>query len=142
MRQLNFDLKTLQARHREGGFITRRDRSYVFDQAAHMLHALGSPRASEVGAHREPEGLTSRARMALLTGFRSLRSCVQLGMQYEHYREITSRPRLERPRKEAAGPGSDWRRGKSARCPVFATSLALPRPSSTHDGRHFYGDLS
>ena len=38
MRQLNFDLKTLQARHREGAFNTRRDRAYVLDQAAHMLH--------------------------------------------------------------------------------------------------------
>ena len=34
MRQLNFDLKTLQARHRKGAFITRRDRSYALDQAA------------------------------------------------------------------------------------------------------------
>ena len=41
MRQLNFDLKTLQARHREGAFITRRDRSYALDQAANLLHALG-----------------------------------------------------------------------------------------------------
>ena len=41
MRRLNFDLKTLQARHREGAFLTRRDRSYVLDQAVHMLHALG-----------------------------------------------------------------------------------------------------
>ena len=41
MRQLNFDLKTLQARHREGAFGTRRDRSYVLDQAANLLHELG-----------------------------------------------------------------------------------------------------
>ena len=32
MRQLNLDLETLQARHREGAFITRRDRSYAIDR--------------------------------------------------------------------------------------------------------------
>ena len=53
MRQLNFDLKTLQARHREGGFITRRDRSYVLDQAAHMLHALGFRRLRATGLKRK-----------------------------------------------------------------------------------------
>ncbi len=41
MRQLNFDLKTLQARHREGAFNTRRDRPYALNQAANLLHALG-----------------------------------------------------------------------------------------------------
>ena len=42
-RQLNFDLKTLQARHREGAFLTRRDRVYALNQAADLLHALGFP---------------------------------------------------------------------------------------------------
>ena len=32
MRQLNFDLNTLQARHREGAFVTRRDRSNALNQ--------------------------------------------------------------------------------------------------------------
>ena len=41
MRQLNLDLKTPQVRHREGAFITRRDRSYAFDRVANALHALG-----------------------------------------------------------------------------------------------------
>ena len=53
MRQLNFDLKTLQARHREGAFSTRRDRSYVLDQAAHMLHALGFRRLRATGLKRK-----------------------------------------------------------------------------------------
>ena len=41
MRQSNFDLEILQARHREGAFITRRDRSYALDQTANLLLALG-----------------------------------------------------------------------------------------------------
>ena len=41
MRQLNFDLKSLQARHRDGAFATRRDRAYTLAQAANLLHALG-----------------------------------------------------------------------------------------------------
>ena len=53
MRQLNFDLKTLQARHREGAFTTRRDRAYVLDQAAHMLHALGFRRLRATGLKRK-----------------------------------------------------------------------------------------
>ena len=53
MRQLNFDLKTLQARNREGAFSTRRDRSYVLDQAAHMLHALGFRRLRATGLKRK-----------------------------------------------------------------------------------------
>ena len=53
MRQLNFDLKTLQARHREGAFNTRRDRSYVLDQAAHTLHALGFRRLRATGLKRK-----------------------------------------------------------------------------------------
>ena len=32
MRQLNLDLEALQARHLEGAFITRRDRSYALDR--------------------------------------------------------------------------------------------------------------
>ena len=53
MRQLNFDLKTLQARHREGAFSTRRDRSYVLDQAANLLHALGFRRLRATGLKRK-----------------------------------------------------------------------------------------
>ena len=53
MRQLNFDLKTLQARHREGAFITRRDRSYALDQAANLLHALGFRRLRATGLKRK-----------------------------------------------------------------------------------------
>ena len=53
MRQLNFDLKTLQARHREGAFNTRRDRAYVLDQAAHMLHALGFRRLRATGLRQK-----------------------------------------------------------------------------------------
>ena len=53
MRQLNFDLKTLQARHRDGAFTTRRDRAYVLDQAAHMLHALGFRRLRATGLKRK-----------------------------------------------------------------------------------------
>ena len=54
MRQLNFDLKTLQARHREGAFLTRRDRSYALAQAADMLHALGFRRLRATGLIPEP----------------------------------------------------------------------------------------
>ena len=53
MRQLNFDLKTLQARHREGAFLTRRDRSYALAQAADMLHALGFRRLRATGLKRK-----------------------------------------------------------------------------------------
>ena len=53
MRQLNFDLKTLQARHRAGAFITRRDRSYALDQAANLLHALGFRRLRATGLKRK-----------------------------------------------------------------------------------------
>ena len=53
MRQLNFDLKTLQARHREGAFLTRRDRSYALNQAADMLHALGFRRLRATGLKRK-----------------------------------------------------------------------------------------
>ena len=53
MRQLNFDLKTLQARHREGAFLARRDRSYALNQATHMLHALGFRRLRATGLKRK-----------------------------------------------------------------------------------------
>ena len=53
MRQLNFDLKTLQARHREGAFITRRDRAYALRQAADMLHGLGFRRLRATGLKRK-----------------------------------------------------------------------------------------
>ena len=49
MRQLNFDLKTLQARHRDGAFVTRRDRAYTLAQAANLLHALGFRRLRATG---------------------------------------------------------------------------------------------
>ena len=53
MRQLNFYLKTLQARHREGAFITRRDRAYALNQAANLLHALGFRRLRATGLKRK-----------------------------------------------------------------------------------------
>ena len=49
MRQMNFDLKALQARHREGAFVTRRDRAYALNQAAELLHALGFRRLRATG---------------------------------------------------------------------------------------------
>ena len=53
MRQLNLDLKTLQARHREGAFLTRRDRAYALNQAADLLHALGFLRLRATGLKRK-----------------------------------------------------------------------------------------
>ena len=53
MRQLNFDLKRLQERHREGGFVTRRDRSYALAQAANTLHDLGFRRLRAAGFRRK-----------------------------------------------------------------------------------------
>ena len=53
MRQLNFDLKTLQARHRDGAFVTRRDRAYALAQAANLLHALGFRRLRATGLRRK-----------------------------------------------------------------------------------------
>ena len=53
MRQLNFDLKRLQERHREGGFVTRRDRSYALAQAANTLHELGFKRLRAAGFRRK-----------------------------------------------------------------------------------------
>ena len=53
MRQLNFDLKLLQERHRGGGFVTRRDRSYVLARAANALHELGFRRLRAAGLRRK-----------------------------------------------------------------------------------------
>ena len=53
MRQLNFDLKCLQEQHREGGFVTRRDRSYALAQAADTLHELGFRRLRAAGLRRK-----------------------------------------------------------------------------------------
>ena len=53
MRQLNFDLKLLQERRREGGFVTRRDRSYALAQAANTLHDLGFRRLRAAGLRRK-----------------------------------------------------------------------------------------
>ena len=53
MRQVKFDLKTLQARLCEGAFITRRDRSYALDPAANMLPALGFRRLRATGPKRK-----------------------------------------------------------------------------------------
>ena len=53
MRQLNFDLKRLLDRHREGGFVTRRDRSYVLAQAANTLHELGFRGLRATGLRRK-----------------------------------------------------------------------------------------
>ena len=50
MRQLNFDLKTLQARRREDAFITRRDRAY----------ALGFRRLRATGVGGYSVSLTNR----------------------------------------------------------------------------------
>ena len=53
MRPLNFDLKRLQERHRDGGFVTRRDRSYALAQAANTLHELGFRRLRATGLKRK-----------------------------------------------------------------------------------------
>ena len=53
MRQLNFDLKRLLERQREGGFVTRRDRSYALAQAANTLHELGFRRLRAAGLRRK-----------------------------------------------------------------------------------------
>ena len=53
VRQLNFDLKCLQERHREGGFVTRRDRSFALAQAANALHDLGFRRLRAAGLRRK-----------------------------------------------------------------------------------------
>ncbi|MCY3810318.1 MAG: integrase domain-containing protein [Gammaproteobacteria bacterium] len=53
MRQLNYDLKRLLERHREGGFVTRRDRSYALAQAADTLEQLGFRRLRAAGLKRK-----------------------------------------------------------------------------------------
>ncbi len=53
MRQLNYDLKRLQDRSKEGGFVTRRDRAYALAHAANMLHELGFRRLRATGLRRK-----------------------------------------------------------------------------------------
>ena len=53
MRQLNHDLKTLLAENPERGHVTRRDRSYILDQAANLLHELGFRRLRATGLRRK-----------------------------------------------------------------------------------------
>jgi len=53
VRQLNFDLKRLQGRHRDGGYVTRRDRSYALAQVADTLHELGFRRLRATGLRRK-----------------------------------------------------------------------------------------
>ena len=53
MRQLNFDLKTLLRENPERGHVTRRDRAYMLDQAADLLHELGFRRLRAAGLRRK-----------------------------------------------------------------------------------------
>ncbi len=53
MRQLNYDLKTLLAENPERGHVTRRDRAYILDQAANLLHELGFRRLRGRGLRRK-----------------------------------------------------------------------------------------
>lgn len=53
MRQLNHDLKMLLGEHPERGFVTRRDRAYMLDQAAALLHELGFRRLRATGLRRK-----------------------------------------------------------------------------------------
>ena len=53
MRQLNYDLKTLLAGNPERGHATRRDRAYILDQAADLLHELGYRRLRATGLRRK-----------------------------------------------------------------------------------------
>ena len=53
MRQLNYDLKRLQEGRVEGGFVTRRDRSYMLAQAADTLHELGFRGLRATGLRRK-----------------------------------------------------------------------------------------
>ncbi|MCY3818140.1 MAG: integrase domain-containing protein [Gammaproteobacteria bacterium] len=53
MRQLNFDLKTLLAENPERGHVTRRDRAYILDQVADLLHELGFRRLRGTGLRRK-----------------------------------------------------------------------------------------
>ncbi|MCY3813533.1 MAG: integrase domain-containing protein [Gammaproteobacteria bacterium] len=70
MRQLNFDLKRLQERHREGGFVTRRDRSYALAQMADTLHELGfrGLRATGLGRKHAVALVSAWQRQGLATG--------------------------------------------------------------------------
>ena len=52
MRQLNHDLKTLLAKNPERGHVTRRDRSYILDQVADILHELGFLQLRSTGLRR------------------------------------------------------------------------------------------
>lgn len=53
MRQLNHDLATLLADNPERGYATRRDRRYMLDQAANLLHELGFRRLRATGLRRK-----------------------------------------------------------------------------------------
>ena len=53
VRQLNYDLKLLQDRRKNGSFVTRRDRSYALAHAADMLHELGFRRLRATGLRRK-----------------------------------------------------------------------------------------
>ena len=53
MRQLNYDLKRLQDGRTEGGFVTRRDRSYMLAQVADTLHELGFRGLRATGLRRK-----------------------------------------------------------------------------------------
>lgn len=53
MRQLNYDLKTLLAENPERGHVTRRDRAYILDQTADLLHQLGFRRLRGTGLRRK-----------------------------------------------------------------------------------------
>lgn len=53
MRQINYDLKTLLAENPERGHVTRRDRAYILDQAANLLHELGFRRLRATGLRRK-----------------------------------------------------------------------------------------
>ena len=53
MRRLNFELKRLLQRHPEGGYVTRRDRSYALAQAADTLHDIGFRRLRAAGLRRK-----------------------------------------------------------------------------------------
>lgn len=53
MRQLNYDLKVLLREHPERGFVTRRDRRFMLDQTATLLHELGFRRLRATGLRRK-----------------------------------------------------------------------------------------
>jgi len=70
VRQLNYDLKTLLAENPERGHATRRDRAYILDQAADLLHELGFRRLRATGLRRKHVDALVREwkRMGLSTG--------------------------------------------------------------------------